>query len=1071
MDCYSGISVLCGYFTGLAELTARRRQKLVLSGECRGPRTATNLYRKRKGLSEPENAAPVSQASAVQSSQPLSAGTAMANEEHRRQLQVLYLPVRGAIFLLAFLLVIGIFAYWSVLGFSLVSALNTRTNLLRNALLSPIFGAAANLLVVMWVNVAGMPLKRASIPITALLLTGAVLWLVRSRPVLPAKRLVPFLGVLMLAALLTGYPLLRYGFDWVSFGNDDMANYSLGATYLSNYGFFSQPSLGTILQDKDISTITGWFYLVGSGERPGIEFTNAWAASTFRLNSHQTYMPMMIALHLVLISTAGALFLQRRKYRFVAVLACFWMACSALLTLGTVYQLMAQVFGIALLAGACVMLCENFRPASRRMSLGRIALSSVMFGSLLVVYPEVLAFFFVTAFLYHSLALFRKQESWGAAVQIFSSVALISVLLVNVLLIGTASTAFHRLLSSKGAGPLDHTPLANIIFPFYLVPAGMAHLWGFFPIGQTYTVFSLGLGIIVGALLLLATCAAAVYYAWQGNTVAIMCLVMAGVGVRCFTAGADFGLYKVAMYVQPFLIGTAVLGWCGIAAYWEKKKAFRRWQTAVLLIPIALVVGSGLNAQFFYTQRSLGLSGGGFVEVPRVSDSHLVSQLLRMTPTINTQTTISDTHNVVLAKFEGNYPMSGSLFFTAYDFMSRFMEATTEPTPYHRFLDRVFPDLRNKLDSISQTRAKRFQDVQFDTHGALPEPDAFRVRIDTFDSALSHATLLQSSGDQGIFNRRSMPPGLGFALRAVDLAQAHNQLLYVASSFGTPYYGFQSNRSLGRVSMYQPEDDYYYPQTTMVSLGRDSLLRILSPSREFRLSLEYTATLNADHESRIPPISIIGKERQFLLAEGRGSARLFSPVVQPQEIGGGAYLLLDMGTWGFRFPERRVGVMALYGKDIPLDSRRIVGFGRDVSAISEEEYEQLAVPEHVQSFPADLANKALEYSGFYEDGWVAESSYLKLRQSADDSPLIVHVMVPLVAGKPASSHITILVDGSAVAGRNLTPGECELVIPAAGGGKRNIELVFDKAVNLPDPDNRPVSAMIRFVGFRGHDSR
>ncbi len=963
--------------------------------------------------------------------------------------------------MLAFILALAIFVYWSVLGFSLVSALNSRKNLLRNALLSPVVGAAANVLVVIWVNVAGIPLKRASLAVTIILFTGAVLLMVRTRPILPMKRLAPFLVVLILGVFLTGYPLLRFGFDWISFGNDDMANYTLGATYLENYGFFSQPATEKIIQDRDISAIL-WYYLVARGERPGIEFTNAWAASSAHVNSHEAYMPAMLALHLTLISATGALLLQRRKYRPIALLACLWMAVSSLNTLGTLYQLMAQVFGLALLAGACAMVCTQHRPVTRRLNAGRVVLSSILCAGLLVVYPEILPFFFLTVFLYHFALLVRKQECWKTLLRFTSYVTVGSVAMVNVLAIGIVTETFFRM---KNSG-LVATPVANILFPFFLIPSGLAHLWGFYAIGKRLSGPFLNLCIVVGAILLLAVCIGALWHAWRGQTVAMMCLIMIAVGLRAFTIGADFALYKLAMYVQPFLLGTAVLSWFHVIERGQKKWRPVRLRKAVLLGPLALLMGAGLTAQVYYTQRSLGRVGGGFVEVPRASDSHLISQLVEMSRKAQPQAVVSDTHNVVLAKIEGNYMMPAPLFFTAEDFVGRFVQIELRPSPYQRLLYRMLPNLGATLRYIYEERGKRFRGVEFDTHGALPSADHFQVRIDTYDSELAHATLLQSLG-QNILNRRGIPLTEGSFLRTLDLAQARNQLFYVSSEFGTPFYTKPENRGPGRVSMYQPENDYFYPQATMVSMGRASLLRVLNPSRGFRLALEYTASLNADHENRIPPVSVIGATRQFLDVEGRGSARFFSPPIQPQDIGGGAYFLLDMGTWGFRFPTPRTGLMALYGRDIPLDFRRITGFGRDVSALSEQEYEELAAPEHVQSFPADLANKNLEYSGIYEDAWVAESSYLTLRQGAEGSPLVVRVMVPLVEGKPASSQLILLIDGSVLARRSLTPGECELQIPAAGGGKHRIKLVFDRATNLPAPDNRPVSAKIRFVGFRG----
>jgi hypothetical protein len=542
---------------------------------------------------------------------------------------------------------------------------------------------------------------------------------------------------------------------------------------------------------------------------------------------------------------------------------------------------------------------------------------------------------------------------------------------------------------------------------------------------------------------------------------------MVAIGLRAFAMRADFVLYKVAMYIQPFLLGTAILSWFQLIAQGRLKRLTARLQQAVLFGPLAILIGSGLTAQAYYTQRSLGGIGGGFVEIPAASSSHLISQLIGLAHKIRPRAVISDTDNISLAKIESNYIMPAPLFCTTEDdFVGRFVQPAIPSTARAMFLNWMMPGLSARVRYIFQERSKRIRKLEFDTHGALPSADWFKVRTETADSELAHFTLLQTT-IQGIVNRRNIPQTGGSVFRTLDLAQAHNLLLFSASEFGVPYYTTLENSFAGRVSMYQPENDYFYPQSTMVSMGRDSLFRIVNPSRKFRLALEFTASLNSDRQNRLPPISVIGTERSFLPVEGRGSARLFSPVIQPQKIGGGSYFLLDMGKSGFQFTTNRTGLMALYGKDIPLDLRHIVGFGRDISALSEQDYEDLAAPHDVRSFPADLLNKGLEYSGIYEDGWIAESTYLVLRQDVERSPLVVRLMVPILGGKPASSHMILLMDDFEVVRKSISSGESEFTIPAAGIGKHRIKMVFDKATSLPAPDGRPVSAIIRFIGFPG----
>jgi hypothetical protein len=252
----------------------------------------------------------------------------------------------------------------------------------------------------------------------------------------------------------------------------------------------------------------------------------------------------------------------------------------------------------------------------------------------------------------------------------------------------------------------------------------------------------------------------------------------------------------------------------------------------------------------------------------------------------------------------------------------------------------------------------------------------------------------------------------------------------------------------------------------MESLGRTSLFRILNPTPRSRLVLEYTASLSQDHQNRIPAASAIGETREMLPVVGRGSARLISPPLQPQQIGGGDYVALDMGSWGNTFPDHRSFIMSLWGRQYVADNRRIVGFCRDISLISEDQYLAMQTPHAIQSFPEDLKNKNLEYSGIYEDGWVAELSEMVLRQDDGDSHLVVSVLVPAFPGRRVASWAALLVDGREVERKQVDSSAVGFDVLVPGQGRRRIALRFDQAVSLPSPDSRPVSAQLRYVGFQ-----
>ena len=222
--------------------------------------------------------------------------------------------------MLAFGLVIAIFCFWSFVGFAIVSTLLTRRNLLQSALLAPVTGMGAVVVLVTALNWVG-PVRIVG-PIATVLLLALSVWLLRRRhtPV-PFRRLAPFAAVLLLAALATGYPMLRFGFNWVSYSNDDMANYCLSAKLLLNHNQFTAPAAQDMLLDRDASLFY-WYFDVLTPIRHGAEEVLAWVLSLTRLSSHQGFMPVILAFQLVLVAATGALVLQSKKYRRAALLVC-----------------------------------------------------------------------------------------------------------------------------------------------------------------------------------------------------------------------------------------------------------------------------------------------------------------------------------------------------------------------------------------------------------------------------------------------------------------------------------------------------------------------------------------------------------------------------------------------------------------------------------------------------------------------------------------------------------------------------------------------------------------------------
>jgi hypothetical protein len=305
--------------------------------------------------------------------------------------------------------------------------------------------------------------------------------------------------------------------------------------------------------------------------------------------------------------------------------------------------------------------------------------------------------------------------------------------------------------------------------------------------------------------------------------------------------------------------------------------------------------------------------------------------------------------------------------------------------------------------------------------------------------------------------------------RVWDCHTVQNQLVFVHSELGQHYYQFGEiyyGTSRPRVAYYQLELDPMEPGRSMSGVGRYFLFRVLNPTSRVRVVLDITASMRADGVNRLPPASAIGTSRVPFTVSGRGAARLISPPIEPQRLQSGQFIAIDMGEEGRRFPEERLGLMALYGTDVPMDRRELVGFARDISVISEDEYAQLRPPSAITSFPDSLNVPTLEFSGLYEDGWTGEDVYAVLQQPPDNQMLQVRGMLPLVTSDYLGTSVSVNIDGHEVANRWVDQGEFTLCVPIdRAERRRKVELRFAQPQQFPLGDSRPVGALLRYFGF------
>ena len=963
--------------------------------------------------------------------------------------------------MLAFLLALALLGFWFALGLASL-ALVARRHVLQNMLLAPAVGLSIIVVCTYVLNYSGLPVGSFARPLAFGLFFGAVIvfWRLR-RPVISIRSYLPFFGVLSLAMAVTGWPLLVYGFEWLALGNNDMVITSYGAQYFLTRGFLQGPDLAAIAHDTDYSQYIWPLYVVGFS-RVGDALLVAWVAGTAQLRPDEIYMPMAMALHLSLISAAGALALRAqqslalraRELRLAAFFSCLLIAMSAVPTYAVVNELISQIGGLCLLAASMALILRG-DSSSSIVTAGLRALPAGVVSSAMMLYcPEMTPFLGLGVLVYLAIGRLRGEFTRRSLYVTLGLLAVVVLLALNTRLLAMPQYLLHAAGGAGGAIAAAHQGSAEVaaklrdsLFPYYYIPAGLATLWGFLPYTKLFPDPWSSIAIAAGALLLLLTCAATIWQAGRRLPVAILALIMLILAAALFTRGGDFGLFKLAMYVQPFLLATLAIAWLCLAKDW--------WRG----LPILLIGCAGLPTLMLYVTQSTPAARAAEAAGP--SAAHIKQQFeqaLRSAP-IAIPLAV-DVPVAFLSGLEGLIAQGRPVVFSSLVAERALQVSITEREIgiWEKINPGVVETYQKFLTAFEAKLKSDFLTSSFDLKDPA-HPDAangFRVQKNP-----AEAWSLDGSFAQTIFNRRHERE----AEAPVPIHQAADHLIFLDSDLGSQHYSF------GAVAFSPLEGDFFYPGGVMSALGRYFLFRVDNPSPQVRMALSVTASLMADGENRLPPAAVIGAERKSFPLIGRGSARVFSPPLEPQDIDGMHFFGLDLETDGKRFPIHRTGLMRLYGMDIPSDRRKVVAFGRDISLLSDAEYRALAPPSAVESFPAGLADKALEYSGIYEDGWVAEGAFLSLKLEGANLVLRLEGSVPKIDDPNFSTQLIVLVDNREVGSKTLRLGAFSFEFPLSpSAGARRIDLKLSRVQHLSVGDNRLVAAQLKYVGLQRSES-
>lgn len=916
----------------------------------------------------------------------------------------------------AVLLTVVLFAAWWGLGLAMLGALRADLRDARIVLVAPALGSCVIVLPAFALNRLGVPIGDLAVPLVAVLGVAAgtaVAWR-RARPTLLAP--VSVLGVCGAGLLLIWGPMREFGLTWLGLANDDMTHYALSARRLSEHGLWAGFDLGALATGRDYATTALVF--VARGQRPGSDTMSAFIQTIAGRSGPEIWMPFVVAAHLTGACAAGALALQTARRWWAAPLAAALVVVSAMATYGVLAQLGPQVWGLALAAALLALLARPELHDGNGPGLSRSVPVALLACGLALVYLELVPTVAAAYGAYLLLLATRRRLAWRAIGRLWAPMALVAVVVFGGYLVDAAgfveSQVSHAGSISDPAAPL---------FGFILVPSGLPTALGLQAIPGVHGA-ALDLSILAAAILILGIVAVAVRGAWGGGAAAIVVLVQTGLAVLLSTRSADFGLFKLTMFAVPF-VAAAVAAWAT-----SLRRVTARAALAAVLVAVA---AASLSTQGVYVKRSRNPG-----DAPFASAMHEAFQ--RILTESGGRPVVSAMDNIFLIELQAVTSGDRPLLFLSRDVYGNRIRGSTAD------------------DRDAALRAMPWRTRRFD----LREPGA-RAGTAFRDAVAAGARLAAGdcmlalpTGAHWPFNRRTLPEGptrlVGRPCRSV-----RDVLVFVQSGRGQHFY---LSLSATTVSYYQLEPDFFFPGRTFAGFGRHALLRVLRPSPGARLVVELTQSLRVDGVNRLPRAALVGAQRRPLGLVGRGSARVVSPPLRPQLIGGHPYVMLDLGPATRAITGRRTGLQGLFGRDTPVDPRYLSAHVRDVSLVDTATYARRRPPAALHSFPADLGNPDLEYSGLYEDGWVGERAWVRLA-GGPAGTLVIEGSKHGVRGT-----LRVRVDGRRFVGRQLASGpfSVRVSIPASRGPRR-VELALTGLGRLSGGDRRPVAARLSYLGL------
>jgi hypothetical protein len=928
----------------------------------------------------------------------------------------------------AFLLSLLIFYSLFLIGYCLLPSKLEKNDKYFGLFLSPAIGLSAAIIFIFIFNRLGNPVSQIKIPFLLFVLALITLKLSKTHSYRVNSKVLAKIAIAPIGVLVSGWPLLKYGFSWLSYVNDDMNNYVLAARRFYNFGFFTKPNT-EFFMNKDFSQIY-YFMHVRDGVRPGSELFLAGIANVNGGDTLSVFMPSILALQMVLIfSTLAFSRTLRNRTRLKTRITYLMCLIFPLFSLGYLYQLIGQVgglsIGIATLA-ICLWLTKLREYDDIQKAFFILA---VMLAASFIWYPEFLPFIAVSIFL---LIFTLNIEQ----IKLYFRKSAVPLMFLTIILNKYFFTAVQFGISQvKSSQESTKIAASAELFPYFLKPHGLTALLGLEPLNK-WIREPLESILILTSIFVIASIIFITLLKIKENNENIIFLLFSIILCYLIITKNGFGAFKMAMYIAPFLILMFINAIDQLRI--SRIKYLNVIKNRIVVLFSVLIAGVFFSTLQFYTLASTGTANNGFNEIQGASGVGLQEKIEKSLSEYKNSDwkILSTSTNLSQVKQEAIASKGVSLYF---------------PT------SNVFNNILSSSAYNNANRYSNWAEIELMKSKNTFERLQFQSKNEKF-------AYLVSNNKYEIINQISASKAKSeYDYQVVP--KLKNHLIFINSTEGPTYYK-TSDRS--KVVLFQPEQNPLIKEGYMQGIGGTLLFEVINPSIKPYLLLNISSTLLPQYDRKLPEVIINGKIITEDSIARRGSAQIIYPLNDLYEINNHYYFELEVNRIGKKFPSRKSAIFNLYGKNIEFDSREIGVFASNISILDEKEFLKLRHPSKIENFPNDLTKFGTIYSGFYEDGWISKDSSILLDSGNKSNFQLKGVIPRLNDTNTNQPSVKIYLNDQIYGAFTLSEGEFIIDVPLQGKNLQNrvrVDLKFSYSNPLPSPDLRPVSAKILFLGF------